>query len=183
MKGEKGHGMRTTFKWFRKVNYTHICISFSSAAQSCPTPHDPMDCSMPGFPVYRQLLELAQTNIHGSGDAIQPSHPLLSPSPTFNLSQPQRLFQWVASSQQVAQVLEFSASASVLSMNIQYWFPLGLTGWISLQSKGNLYLYIYCSHHVCMYLSVIYLPIYVYIFYLSRMIKKMCQNVKFNESG
>ena len=66
-----------------------------------------MDCSMPGFPVYHQLLELTQTHVHQVSDAIQPSHPLSSPSsPTFNLSQHQALFQGVSSSHQVAKVLE-----------------------------------------------------------------------------
>ena len=67
-----------------------------------------MDCSMPGFPVHHQCPELTQTHVHRVGDAIQPSHPLLSPSPpAFNLSQHQGLFQWVSSSHQVAKVLEF----------------------------------------------------------------------------
>ena len=62
--------------------------------QSCPTLCDPIDCSMPGFPVYRQLPEPTQTHVHHVGDAIQPSHPLSSPSPPiFNLSQHQGLFQ------------------------------------------------------------------------------------------
>ena len=75
--------------------------------------------------------------VHWVSDAIQPSHPLSSPSPpAFNLSQLQGLFKRVSSSHQVAKVLGFSASASVLPMNIQDWFPLGRTGWISLQSKG-----------------------------------------------
>ena len=66
----------------------------SSVTQSCLTLCDPMDCSMPGFPVYRQLLELAQTHVHGVSDAIQPSHPLSSPSPpALNLSQHQGLYQ------------------------------------------------------------------------------------------
>ena len=79
-----------------------------------------MDRSTPGFPVHHQLLELAQTHILRVGDTIQPSHPLSSPSPpAFNTSQHQSLFQWVSSSHQVAKVLEFSASASVLPMNIQ----------------------------------------------------------------
>ena len=66
-----------------------------------------MDCNTPGFPVHHQLLELAQTHVHWVGDAIQPSHPLASPSPpAFNLSQHQGLFQWVSSSHQVANVLE-----------------------------------------------------------------------------
>ena len=98
-----------------------------------------MDCSMPGFPVHHQLLELTQTHIHWVGDAIQPSHPLSSPSPpTFNLSQHQGLFKWVSSSHQLGQSIGLSASASVLPMNIQDWFSLGWTGWISLQSKGLL---------------------------------------------
>ena len=67
---------------------------FSSVAQSRPTLCDPMDCNIPGFPVHHQLLELAQTYVHRVSDAIQPSHPLLSPSPpAFNLSQHQGLLQ------------------------------------------------------------------------------------------
>ena len=81
---------------------------FSSATQSCLALSDPMDCSMPGLPVHHQLLEFTQTHVHWVGDAIQPSHPLSSPSPlTFSLSQHQGLFQWVSSSYQVAEVLEF----------------------------------------------------------------------------
>ena len=68
-----------------------------SVAQSCLTLCDLMDCSMPDFPVLPYLLELAQTHVHWVGDAIQPSHPLLSPSPAFNLSQHQGLFQCVSS--------------------------------------------------------------------------------------
>ena len=72
-----------------------------------------MDCSMPGFPVYHQLPELAQSHVHWVGDAIQPSHPLLSPStPTFKLSQYQGLFKWVSSSHQVAKDWHFSFSIS-----------------------------------------------------------------------
>ena len=67
---------------------------FSSVAQSCLTLCDPMDCSTPGLPVHHQLPEFTQTRVHGVGDAIQPSHPLSSPSPpAFNLSQHQSLFQ------------------------------------------------------------------------------------------
>ena len=81
---------------------------FSSVTQSCPTLCDLMDCSTPGFPVHYQLSELTQTHIHQVGDAMQPSHPLLSPPPlAFNLSQHQGLFKWVSSSHQVAKVLEF----------------------------------------------------------------------------
>ena len=81
---------------------------FSSITQSCPTLCDPMDCSMPGFPVLHYIPELAQIHVHWVGDAIQPSHPLLSPSSlALNLSQHQGLFQWVSSLHQVAKVLEF----------------------------------------------------------------------------
>ena len=66
-----------------------------------------MDCSMPGFPFYHQLPELIQTHVHRAGDAIQPSYPLYSSPPTFNLSQYQGLFQGVSSLHQVAKVLEF----------------------------------------------------------------------------
>ena len=95
-----------------------------------------MDCSTPGLPVLHQLLELAQTHAHGVGDAFQPSHPLSSPSPpALNLSQHQGLFQGVSSSHQVAKGMSFSFSISP-SKDIQYWFPLGWTSWISLQSKS-----------------------------------------------
>jgi len=66
---------------------------FSSVAQSCPTLCNPMDCSTPGLPVHHQLPEFTQTHVHRVADAIQPSHPLSSPSPpAFNLSQHQGLF-------------------------------------------------------------------------------------------
>ena len=85
-----------------------VLLQFSWLVQSCLTLCDPMDCSTPGFPVHHQLPEHTQTHVHRVGDAIQPSHPLLSPSPPgFNLSQHQDLFQWVSSSHQVAKVLEF----------------------------------------------------------------------------
>ena len=66
---------------------------FSSVAQLCPILCDPMDCSMPGLPVHHQLPELVEIHVHRVNDAIQPSHPLSSPSPAFNLSQHQGLFQ------------------------------------------------------------------------------------------
>ena len=73
-------------------------VTFSSVAQSCPTLWDPMNHSTPGLPVHHQLLEFTQTHVHRVGDAIQPSHPLLSPSPpALNLSQHQGLFKWVSS--------------------------------------------------------------------------------------
>ena len=111
-------------------------VQFSSAARSCLTLGDSMDCSMPGFPVHHQIPELAQTHVHQVCDAIQPSHPLSSPSPpALNLFQHQGLFkcQFFTSG---GQSIGVSAWASVLPMNSQDWLPLGLTGWISLQSKG-----------------------------------------------
>ena len=92
--------------WATRVVITYF--QFNSVPQSCPTLCDPVDCSMPGFPVHHQLLELAQAHVYQISDAIQPSHPLSSPSsPAFNLSQHQGLFKWVSSSHQVAKVLEF----------------------------------------------------------------------------
>ena len=86
---------------------------FSLVTQSCLTLCDPMDCSTPGFPAHHQLPKFTQTHIHRVGDAIQPSHPLSSPSsPAFDLSQHQDLFQGVGSSHQVAKVLSFSFSIS-----------------------------------------------------------------------
>ena len=94
---------------------------FSSVAQSCLTLCDPMDCSMPDFPVHHQLPEFTQTQVHWVSDAIQPSHPLSSPSlPAINLSQHQGLFQWVGSSHQVAKVLEFQ-----LQHQSFQWIKLG----------------------------------------------------------
>ena len=94
--------------------------------------------NMLGFPVFHCLPEFVQTHVHWVSDAFQSSHPLSPPSsPALNLSQHQGLFQWVGSSHQVAKSIKTSASASVLPVNIQGWFPLGLTGCISLQSKGH----------------------------------------------
>ena len=94
----------------------------------------PMNCSVLGFSVLHYLPEFAEAHVHYIGDAIQPSHPLMLPSPpALNLSQLQGLSQcqlFVSSSQSIG------ASTSVLPVNIQGWFPLGLSGLISLQSKG-----------------------------------------------
>ena len=89
-----------------KLRFSSVHVS--SVAQSCPTLCDPMNRSTPGLPVHHQLPEFTQTHVHRGGDAIQPSHPLSSPSPPVpNPSQHQGLFQWVNSSHQVAKVLEF----------------------------------------------------------------------------
>ena len=109
---------------------------FSSVAQSCPTLCNPMNRSMPGLPVHHQLPEFTKTHVHWVSDAIQPSHPLSSPSPpASNPSQHQsfpmsQLFAWGGQS------IGVSALASVLPKNTQDWSPLEWTGWISLQSKG-----------------------------------------------
>ena len=88
-------------------------FQFSSVLQSCLTLCDTMNCSRPGLPVHHQLQKSTWTHIHWVGDAIQPSHHLLSPSPpALNLSQHQGLFKWVNSSHQVAKVLEFSFNIS-----------------------------------------------------------------------
>ena len=108
-----------------------------SVAQSCPTLCDPMDCSTPGLPVLHHLQESTQNHVHWVSDTIQPSHPLSSPSPSAPQSFPAAgsfpMSQLFASG---GQSIGASAWASVLPMNIQDWFPLGWTGWISLQSKG-----------------------------------------------
>ena len=83
-------------------------VQFSSVVQSCPTLCDSMDHNMSGLPDHHQLPEFTQTHVHRVSDAIQPSHPLSSPSPpALNLSQHPGLFQWVSSLHQVAKVLEF----------------------------------------------------------------------------
>ena len=90
----------------RTFIFSNISVQFSSFTQSCPTLWDPMNRSTPGLPVHHQLPEFTQTNVHQVGDAIQPSHPLSSPSPPApNPSQHQSLFQWVNSSHEVAKGL------------------------------------------------------------------------------
>ena len=97
---------RPSTDWMKTIHIREF-----SSVQSLswgPTLCDLMNCSTPDFPVHHQHPEFTQTHIHWIGDAIQPSHPLSSPSPPiFNLSQHQGLFQWVSSSHQVAKVLEF----------------------------------------------------------------------------
>ena len=102
-------------KWYLKDKYT---FSFSSVAQSCPTLCVPMNCSTPGLPVHYQLPEFIGTHVHRVSDAIQPSHPLSSPSPPApNSSQHQSLFQWVNSLHKVAKVLEFQLQHHSLQRN------------------------------------------------------------------
>ena len=118
-----------------KVNIQFSSVQLLSHVQLC----DSMDCSMPGFPVHHQLLELAQIHVSRVGDAIQlrPSHPLSSLFSfclqSFPASGSFPMSQFFASG---GHSIIVSASASVLPMNIQDWFPLGWIGWISMQSKG-----------------------------------------------
>ena len=114
-----------------KTDYYH------SVSQSCSTLCHPMDCSMPGFPVLHHLMELAQTHVHWVGDTIQQSHPLLSPFSSCLqsfLASGSFLMSWLFTSGGLS--IGASASVSVLPMNIQGLFPLGLTSLISLQAKG-----------------------------------------------
>ena len=93
---------------FKAYKLTANPVHISSVTHLCPTLCDSMDCSAPGLLVHHQLPEITQTHVHQVSEAVQPSHPLSSPSfPTFNPSQHRGLFQWVNSSHQVAKVLEF----------------------------------------------------------------------------
>ena len=113
------------------------CFQFSSVQFSSVALCDPMNRSMPGLPVHHELPEFAQTHIHRVSDAIQPSHPLLSPSPPAPQSLPasesfpmSQVFAWGGQSTGVSDL------ASFLPKNTQDWSHLEWTGWISLQSKG-----------------------------------------------
>ena len=104
-------------------------VQFSSVAQSCLTLCDRMNCSMPGLPVHHQLPEFTQTYAHWVSDAIQPSHPLSSPSPPApNPSQHQSLFQWVNSSHEVAKVLKFQLQHHSFQRNPRVNLQNGLFG-------------------------------------------------------
>ena len=135
----KTSGVKEFCSGYDGYEMTEFCLlrqSVSSVVQSCLTPCDPMNRSTPGLPVHHQLPEFTQTPVHRVGDAIQPSHPLSSPSPpdpnpsqrqSFPMSQ---LFEWGGQSTGV------SALASFLPKKSQGWSPLECIGWISLQSKG-----------------------------------------------
>ena len=122
----------------RDKYYTFWYVSgqIRSVAQSCLTLCDPINCSTPSLPVHHKLPEFTETHVHRVSDAIQPSHPLLSPSPpapnptqhqSFPMSQ---LFEWGGQSTGV------SALASFLPKKSQGWSPSEWTGCISLESKG-----------------------------------------------
>jgi len=120
------------------VNITHYSVQFISVSQSCPTLCNPMNGSTPGLPVHHQLAEFTQTHVHWVSDAIQPSHPLSSPSPPApNPSQYQsfpvsQLFAWGGQS------IGVSALASFLPKKSQGWSPSEWTGWISLQIETTM---------------------------------------------
>ena len=116
-------------KWLSRHTHTHKLpfvesqSSFVVVVQSLsrPTVRNPMDCSPPGSSVLHCLPEFAQVHVCWVGDAIQPSHPLSSPSPAFNRSRISVFFQWVGSSHQVAKVLELQPQS--FPVNIRGWFP------------------------------------------------------------
>ena len=119
---------------------THIlsslCCCCGSVTKWCPTLCNRMDCHLPGSLVLHYLPIFAQIHVHWVGDAIEQTYFLPSPSPfAFSLSQHQCLFQWSQLFKSGGQMIGASALESVLSMNIQRWFPWALTGWISLQPK------------------------------------------------
>jgi len=111
-------------------------VQFSSGAQLCPTLCDPINRSTPGLPVHHQLPEFTQTHLHWVSDAIQPSHPLLSPSPPAPQSLPSSIFSNESTLFTWGQSTGVSALASFLPKKSQGWSPSEWTGWISLQSKG-----------------------------------------------
>ena len=115
-------------------DFEDVIDQFGSVPQSCPTLCDPMDCGTPGFPIYHQLPEFAQTHVHWVSDAISSSVVPFSPCPqSFPASGSFPMCQLFSS---CGQSIGASASESVLPMNIRDWSPLGWTGWISLLSKG-----------------------------------------------
>ena len=114
------------------VKESYDSVQFSSVTQLCPTLCDPMDCSTPGLPVHHQLPELAQTHAHPT--ILSAVVPFSSHLQSFSASGSFLMSRFFPSG---GQSIGVSASASVLPMNIQDWFPLGWTGWISLQSRDS----------------------------------------------
>ena len=129
------HALIFIFLW-KFIKSKTNSVQFSSVAQSFMTLCDSMECSIGGFPVHHQLQEFTQTHVHWVGDAIQPSHPLVSPLLLPSIIPRIRVFcnesvlciRW-------PKYWTFSFSISP-SNEYSDWFPLGWTGWISLQSKG-----------------------------------------------
>ena len=144
-------------------------VQFSSVTQSCPTLCNLITCNTPGLPVHHQLPELTQAHVHRVSDAIQPSHPLLSPSPlTFNLSQHQYLFKWASSSHQVAKVLEFqlqhrpsSEYSGLISFRMDWLDLLAVQGTAKslLQHHSSKALILRCSYFFMVQLSHPYMDV------------------------
>ena len=110
----------------RLIQLDYCLDDLCSVAQSCAALCDPVDCSTAGWPVLHCLLQLAQTHVHWVGDAIQPSHAPLPPSPrALTLSQHQGLFQWIGSLHQVAKVLELQLQSCSWIFKVKW-------GWLSL---------------------------------------------------
>ena len=136
MKGSMSYSMDQSNRLYLNITWTRLSIQpVNSVIQSFPTCCNPMDCSTPGFPAHHQPLELKLMSVK----SVMPSshlilcHPLLFLPSIFPASGSFPLSQFFASG---GQSIGVSASASVLPINIQDWFPSGCTGWISLQSKG-----------------------------------------------
>ena len=132
--------MSPAYIWDQHFSFGGVLLcpyspKFSSVAQLCQTLCEPMDCSTPGLPVHHQLLEFTQTHVHRVGDAIHPSKPVVPFSSHLQSFQASGSFQ-INQFSTGGQSTGVSASASVLSISIQGWFPLRLTGLISLLSKG-----------------------------------------------
>ena len=127
-------------QWFWKTKQYSLTlfpsVQFSSVPQLCPTLCDPMNCSTPGLAVHYHLPEFTQTHVHRVGDAIQPSHPLSSPSPPAPNPSQYQSFPMSQLFARCGQSTGVSALASVLPKNTQGWSPLEWTDWISLQSKA-----------------------------------------------
>ena len=144
-------------------DHHYLFLQFSSVAQSCPTLCDPMSCSTPGLPVQHQLLKPIQTHVLWVGDAIQPFHPLFSPSPpAFNLSQHLGLFKRVSCSYQVVEVLEFHFSISpfnehpgLISFRMDWLDLLAIQGTLKslFQHNSSIASIVWCSAFFIVQLS------------------------------
>ena len=144
-----------------------VCLHVSSVTEVCLTLCDPMNRSTSGLPVHHQLPEFAQTHVHWVSDAIQPPHPLSSPSPpAFNLSQYQNLFKWVSSSYQVAQISElqlqhqsFKEHPGLISFRMDWLDFLAVHGNLKslLQHQGSKSSILLCSAFLIVKLSHLYM--------------------------
>ena len=147
-------------------------VQFSSVTQSCPTLCNPMNCSTPGLPVHHQLPEFTQTHVHRVSGAIQPSHPLSSPSPP--PSQHQSLFQWVNSSHEVAKYWSFSFSIGpskeipgLISFRMDWLDLLAVQGTLKslLQhhsSKASVLRPVFSSFYLCVCLAINFVCLFIF---------------------